>query len=209
MGLSAIGAPAAGAGALFGSRDTGQDIAQLLSGTSVSTTATDSVSISAQAYARREMMAAVDVGESLFGAGADRPYKTLGEVRQDLQADLATFESDFGEYLRLAQVDTGTPLVLQGDGKGHVNVVGEHPDEGSVNRIFSSQPQMVSRFMVMAARASLVDAEKTVPGFAQDYRGDPPAAIREHIDALEERLFGFQYRVDASGTGYSFAGRQR
>ena len=59
--------------------------------------------------------------------------------------------------------------------------------------------------MVTAARASLVQLAEDSPSFNQSYQQDPPAAIRENIDALKEHLLGFQLKTSNDDMSYDFA----
>ncbi len=126
---------------------------------------------------------------------ANSGIKTLAQVGQDLQEDLAAFDDLISGIFSAADIDTSQPLTLQADGRGHVLVQSEHKDARAVNDLFAENSVMVSRFMVIAARSSILDAAETEPGFKADYEKDARQAIRTHIDALKERMLGFRMRI--------------
>ncbi len=166
----------------------------------------DTVDLSAATYERYALQARLDTFSVIYDNASTRGRtKTLAEVGQDLQANLADYEELLGGLLRETKVDPETELVLQADGKGHVNVVEEHPDGRAVETLFAEHSVLVSRFMVMAARASILHAAETHPTFRQDYQADARGAIEEHIGVLEEHLFDFQLRIQNGEFATAFA----
>lgn len=168
-------------------------------------TGTDRVELSALALQRSRETSIVDLFDPAYRSQGRRKYKTLSEVGQDFQADYAAYQDLLGGVLQTAGIDLSPPLVLQPDLKGSIRTVNDHPEAATVNSMFKDGSPLISRFMVMAARASLMDAAASEPGFQADYEENPPAAIRAHIDALEERLGGFQLRVGENGFDFNFA----
>ena len=165
----------------------------------------DTADLSAATYERYALHARLDTFSVIYDSPAQGRTKTLAEVGQDLQANLADYEELLGGLLRETKVDPATELVLQADGKGHVNVVEDHPDGRAVETLFAENSVLVSRFMVMAARASILHAAETHPTFQQDYQANARGAIEEHIDVLEEHLFDFQLRVQDGELATAFA----
>jgi len=130
-----------------------------------------------------------------LGASGTGRAKTLAEVGQDLQEDLAGFESILGEAFPLAGIDTSTPLVLRPDGKGHILAGKDHPDAATSDELFAGSSPMVGRFMVIAARSALLQAAETSPEFRQAYQADPIAAVEEFEPLLEETMLSFRMSV--------------
>lgn len=141
---------------------------------------------------------------NLFSSVSSSHYKTIDEVGADLAENYADFENLIGKFFRTADIDTSEEIVLSPDGKGHILERGGHSQENQINNGFSDNPVFTGRFMIIAARASIVDAAETLSGFSTDYQKDPPGAIREHIDGLKERLLGFQMRIKDGNFTHSF-----
>jgi len=143
---------------------------------------------------------------SLGASGANgRKYKTLDEVAADFNDSLADFKKLFGEFFGAMNLDPTKALTLQLDGKGGVTASGDNPQIEAVNRTFRQNDVLVNRFAVMAARAAIVNAAETAPGFKSAYESSPPDAIKEYIGELKDRLLGFQMNV-AGGFEWGFAG---
>jgi len=133
-----------------------------------------------------------------------RKYKTLDEVASDFEDSLTDFKKLFGEFFGALNLDPSKALTLQLDGKGKVVASGENPQTEAVNRTFSQNDVLVSRFAVMAARAAIVNAADTAPGFREAYETNPPGAIKEYIGELKDRLLGFQMNVSGGNFGWGF-----
>lgn len=174
-------------------------------GVEAAASVTDQVQISGAGLQKYERMRLIDTFSPVYQTDSPRKTKTLAEVGQDFQADFAGYRDLLGGFLRMAGIDLSEPLTLQPDLKGRINVVGDHPEADTVNQMFDKNSPLVSRFMVMAARASILDAAETEPGFRRDYEEDAVGAIRNHIDALADRLGGFQLQVGQDGFDFDFA----
>lgn len=158
----------------------------------------DRFHVSADARDRLETFNQIEhVALDILGASGRR-YKTLEEVAGDLRRNLFDFENQITPLFSEAGISMRPPLTLQGDGKGNVNVVGTHPHQAAVARIFSGENVLVSRFMVAAARNAIVAAGKD-PAFRAAYEVDPQRAIRDHIDDLKRNLLGFQMTFGEDG----------
>lgn len=174
--------------------------------TGVPSFGSDSLDISKGARARSTLAEMLDTTPILFDMGGGRRTKSLGEVRQDLQENFSSFRENFGGMLQGLAGDFADAggIVLQGDGTGHVDMTTGEGAPVAPNRTTASGP-FVSRFMVMAARASILDAASTEPGFDAAYRADAVGAVHDHIDALAERLLDFRLGVDENGFRMEFA----
>jgi len=156
----------------------------------------DMIEISQEARMRQELvqlLAQVSTYSSRIGGIR---YKNLPEVRQDFLADLAGLKMDLIAFLQTARIDMQKPIVLQPDGKGHILVANGHSQSDKINGIFSDNPALVSRFMVMAARGVLTQAAEISPAFREAYASNPPAAIREHIGLLKTLLLGCRLQIE-------------
>lgn len=156
----------------------------------------DTVDLSPEALSGSRMEAnglqgLLDTFRPLYGGQRGDGFKSLFEVGQDFAADFKSFTGMLGQALSMAGLGASEPLTFAPDGKGHVRVEGEHPDAAPANEMFEGNKTMVSRFMVVAARAALMDMG-TDPGFAQAYDQDPAKTIESHEEDLKGRLLGFR-----------------
>lgn len=158
----------------------------------------DRFHVSPDAYDRYDAFRQIEnAALDIMGATGKR-YKTLEEVAGDLRQNLIDFDNQITPVFAEAGISTSPPLTLQGDGKGSVNVVGTHPHQAAVARVFSGENVLVSRFMVAAARNAMVTAGKD-PAFQAAYAVDPQRAIRDNIDDLKRKLLGFQMTFGEDG----------
>lgn len=126
--------------------------------------------------------------------------KSLSQVQDDFMADFYDFSAAFGAMAGAMGASGSDSFVMGLDGVGGMTVEGS--SEAMAAKLqsgFNGNSTMVSRFAVMAARAALVDAGNTVPGFKDAYASDAPGAISDNIAALKERLLGFR-TVAGDGT---------
>ncbi|MBN2712225.1 MAG: hypothetical protein JXR97_07280 [Planctomycetes bacterium] len=161
---------------------------------------TDEVSLSDLALNRYEIMKIIDGSDVLFNqltsSGETRKTKTLEEVGQDLQEDLAGFQDFFAPVLSALQDSLGAEsLTMRLDGKGHV-LMGTDSEDVNMRTELGDNETFAARFAVIAARSAILDAAANEPGFEQDYKEDAVGAIKKHIDALADRLFGYRMTTE-------------
>lgn len=133
-------------------------------------------------------------------------YKTLGQVGEDLAADLAGFETLANQMFSMAGVNLANPITLQGDGVGNLQQVGDkHEDSEKIGKVLTSNSVMTSRFMVAAARASILHAAETNPEFTTDYNANPPETMEKYEEVLKEYMLSFQMTISSSGLETGFA----
>ncbi len=161
------------------------------------------VSDQARDFAQEQRL--LDLLAQIGTTGPRGRVKTLAEVGQDLQADLAAYDTLLGAVFRRLDVQTDEALVLKPDGKGHVLVENDHPDARTVDNLYGRNRTLVSRFMVIAARAALLNAAETDPGFRSAYEEDAIAAIEENVPLLKDRLLSFRLRVEKGALSTDFA----
>lgn len=131
--------------------------------------------------------------------------KSLNEVEGDFMADFYDFSSAFGKMSQMMGMGAGDTLAMGLNGTGGMTADGNNQALNDKMAAFaSSNPTMVSRYAVMAARASLADAGYTVPGFKEAYAEDPVKAIQDNIDSLKERLLGFRTVASGGNMQYGF-----
>jgi hypothetical protein len=173
---------------------------------SVMSMGADSVQISAASRSRLKLEELLQTYPVMHGAGSTARVKTLAEIGQEYTADLAGFESLMGEIFRQTGFDTSIPFTLQPDGKGSVQVLGEHPQGRIVQSAFDESSKMTARFMVMAARGTLLEAAEAVPGFRDAYRADGVQAVHTYENELKDLLLSYQMRVSGDGFEPGFGG---
>ena len=132
-----------------------------------------------------------------------KPYKSLNDVEKDFNQDFMNFTGSFASMFATLGLD-GKNLTMGLNGTGGVDVGGEGDAAQKVQSAFNGSNTMVSRFAVMAARAALVDARTSVPGFESDYASDPVAAIKANIGDLKDLLLGFRTVAGGEGMSYGF-----
>lgn len=168
----------------------------------------DTLELSPLALERHEFLKMFDTFSVIYktsGKTGKTRTQTLAEVGQDLQANLADLRNLLGDFLRLAGIDTSREIALQPDGKGHILMAGDHPDKAAIEGLFSDNPTLLGRFMVIAARASILNAAETTPSFRAAYETDARAAIRANVPLLKDRLLSFQLRLHNGEYATSFA----
>ena len=116
-------------------------------------------------------------------------------------------QTDLGSLFQLSGIDTNQAFSLQPAGKGHVLASSTAQDKAKIDGLFSDNPQLVSRFMVMAARGALSQAAETSPAFAAAYEQDPVSAIKQNIGTLKNLLLGFQLQVKGGEMTPGWAGQ--
>jgi len=157
----------------------------------------DSVEISPEALEKHELMKMADTFSIIYRDGAQRDTKTLGEVAADLEENLAEYTGLLGTFFRQAGIDTSSrELELKPDFEGSIVTANKHPDSAKVDKLFAGDSTLTARFMVIAARSSLLHAAETNPEFKAAYERDARSAIKDHIGTLRETLFGFRMKVN-------------
>lgn len=131
--------------------------------------------------------------------------KSLDEVKSDFLGDFNNFASAFGDMSTMMGLSASSSFTMGLDGTGGMTVKGsDGSTAGKLQQAFNQNSTLVSRFAVMAARASLVDAGNTKEGFKEAYANDPVGAIKDNIDALKERLLGFRTEASGGSMNYGF-----
>lgn len=166
----------------------------------------DGVDVSEKARELLERIKELDVFKIIYPDSDPRQKtKTLKEVEGDFMADFNDFAGTFGKMQSMLGFDASSSFTMGLDGTGGMTVAGSDAAMASkVQGAFNGNSVMVSRFAVMAARASLADAGYTVDGFKDAYAEDPVAAIKDNIDALKERLLGFRTVASGGNMQYGF-----
>ena len=166
----------------------------------------DGVDVSETARELLDRIRELDVFSVIYpNRDARQKTKSLSEVEGDFMSDFTDFSSAFGKLSSMMGMSGADSFVMGLDGVGGMTVSGT--SEASAAKLqngFNQNSTMVSRFAVMAARAALVDAGNTVPGFKDAYASDAVGAIGDNIDALKERLLGFRTVAGNGSMQYGF-----
>ncbi|MCC8190351.1 MAG: hypothetical protein LIP77_06895 [Planctomycetes bacterium] len=163
--------------------------------------ATDTADVSALAREMLDRINRLDVFACIYpGNDVRQTSKSLAEVESDFLSDFSAYAAAFAEMSALMGLDASASFTMGLDGVGGVTVTGSDATAAaSLQRGYTANSTLVSRFALMAARAALTDAGSTIDGFQDAYAQDPVAAIGDNIDALKDRLLGFR-TVSAGGS---------
>lgn len=178
-----------------------------ITGGTVSVNTADKAEVSETANKLLERIRELDIFKIIFpNSDARSNTKSLDQVEDDFQNDFFNFSSSFGKIAEMMGLGGESfTMGLNGTGGMTVNGSGENMAsklQGMFNG--SGNETTVARFAVMAARAALVDAKTSVPGFEQAYSQDPVAAIKDNIDSLKELLLGFRTQASDGEMNYGF-----
>lgn len=169
----------------------------------------DSLAISPQAFEQFSTMQANKTFSSIIDSPRTGDTKSLFEIKQDFQENFADFQAQLGDFFQSAGIDTSQEIILQPDGKGHIRSVGDNPNGQAINNLLDENNPLTARLMVLAARASLLNAAETEPGFKAAFQSDPRNAIKTFLPALKKRLLGFQLRIKDGQMTPAFAGADK
>ena len=166
---------------------------------------TDTVSLSPQslsAYARNWTT------EQLFSVTSDTidgKYKTLNTIGSEYAEELSAFESFAGDLFSMAGVNLKQPVTLQSDGIGHLQQVGTLNDDSErVSGVLKDTPKLTSDFMLIAAKASILQAAETNPEFVADYNSSPSQTMEKYEDVLKDYMLSFQVTLSNKGVETGF-----
>ncbi len=179
---------------------------EITGGTS-SVNSTDKADVSETANKLLERIRELDIFKIIFpNSDAREDTKSLDEVEGDFMNDFNNFSSSFSKMSQLMGLGSGS-FTMGLNGTGGMTVNGS--DENMANKLQSmfngsGNETTVARFAVMAARAALVDAKTSVPGFEQAYSEDPVGAIKGNIDSLKDLLLGFRTQASGGEMSYGF-----
>lgn len=168
--------------------------------------ATDDADFSEKAKELLNRIKELDVFKIIYPNSDPRQKtKSLDEVKNDFLGDFNNFASAFGDMSALMGLSASSSFTMGLDGAGGMTVKGsDSATAGKLQQAFNQNSTLVSRFAVMAARASLVDAGNTLGDFKDSYAKDPVGAIKDNIDALKERLLGFRTEAGGGTMNYGF-----
>ena len=168
--------------------------------------AADGVDLTDKARELADRIKSLDVFKIIYpNSDARQKTKSLSEVEGDFLSDFNDFSSTFGKMSSMMGFDASSSFTMGLDGVGGMTVSGSDSSAASkLQGAFTQNSTMVSRFAVMAARASLADAGYTLDGFKDAYAEDPVAAIQDNIDSLKERLLGFRTTASGGNMQYGF-----
>ncbi|MCC8165324.1 MAG: hypothetical protein LIQ31_04035 [Planctomycetes bacterium] len=170
----------------------------------------DNVEVSATSQELLERARSLDVFSCIFpGNDVRKGAKSLFDVKNDFLADFNDFSSAFGSMSGMLGLSAGDTYTMGLNGTGGMTVGGsDATGAANLSKAFNnadgSTSTMTKRFALMAARAALVDAGATEPGFGDAYKQDPVGAIKDNIDALKDRLLGFRTVSSGGEMAYGF-----
>ena len=179
---------------------------EITGGKTAAANTTDGVDLSSQVQEILDRIKEMDVFKVAYpDSDVRKKAKSLKDVEGDFMADFNDFSKVFGQMSSMMGLDSSQLFTMGLDGAGGMTVAGEDGATASkVQGALNNNSTMVARFAVMAARASLVDAGNTEPGFKDAYAQDPFAAIKDNIGALKERLLGFRVQAGNGSMDYGF-----
>lgn len=166
----------------------------------------DGVDVSETAKELLDRIKKLDVFSIIYpNSDARQKTKSLSEVEGDFLSDFNDFSSAFGKLSGMMGLSGSDSFVMGLDGVGGMTVSGSSESAAAkLQSGLNGNSTMVARYAVMAARAALVDAGNTVPGFKDAYSSDAVGAITDNIDALKERLLGFRTVSGGGSMQYGF-----
>ena len=178
-----------------------------ITGGASSVNSADKADVSETANQLLERIRELDIFKIIFpNSDATKDTKSLDEVEGDFQNDFMNFSDSFGKMSQLMGLGAGS-FTMGLNGTGGMSVGGSDENMASKLQNMFNKPgneTTVARFAVMAARAALVDAKTSVPGFEQAYAQDPVGAIKGNIDSLKDLLLGFRTQASDGEMSYGF-----
>ncbi len=170
----------------------------------------DNVSVSSTSQELLDRARSLDVFSCIFpNNDVRKSAKSLFDVKNDFLADFNDFSSAFGSMSGMLGLSAGDTFTMGLNGTGGMTIGGSDAASAAklseaFNNADGSTSTMTKRFALMAARAALVDAGATEPGFQQAYKEDPVGAIKDNIGALKDRLLGFRTVASGGEMAYGF-----
>ncbi|MHC4872721.1 MAG: hypothetical protein ACYTFY_12840, partial [Planctomycetota bacterium] len=132
-----------------------------------------------------------DTFQSILNMGSSKSgTKSIPEISADLAENISWLENSFGSFFDMMNINPADSVSFQLDGVGGVSVKTDSKDMPKIEQMFQNNPVMVSRYAVAAARASLINAYETDPGFKAGFDYDPRQAIKDNIGLLKDKLLG-------------------